>query len=210
MASVIKNINICNFQGSFEPIFLRLVFHSLLDTISVFICVAPFSWAPDTDSQIRSFRASFSAPQKYLLVEACPKRKCLLRSRSLFLGMLHYITFPLIGHTTRAERKAGPWFLFLPYQNTLKEHFLFWSFFLSPYNKYCFCLYSFFRLCSMPYKFIHAIHFRYRCDTLPCFDDNVSNPIFLLHPILSGTFFLHAHKLNCICFALPSFPGSIR
>ena len=33
MASVIKNINICNFQGSFEPIFLRLVFHSLLDTI---------------------------------------------------------------------------------------------------------------------------------------------------------------------------------
>ena len=33
MASVIKKINICNFQGSFEPIFLRLVFHSLLDTI---------------------------------------------------------------------------------------------------------------------------------------------------------------------------------
>ena len=33
MASIIKNINICNFQGSFEPIFLRLVFHSLLDTI---------------------------------------------------------------------------------------------------------------------------------------------------------------------------------
>ena len=66
--------------------------------------VAPFSWALDTDSQIRSFRASFSASQKYLLVEACPKRKCLLRSRSLFLGMLHYITFPIIGQTTRASQ----------------------------------------------------------------------------------------------------------
>ena len=34
--------------------------------------------------QIRSCRAFFSAAQNYLLVETCMKRKCLLRSRSLF------------------------------------------------------------------------------------------------------------------------------
>ena len=44
----------------------------------------PFLGQPD--SQIRSFRASSSAPQKNLLVETCRKRKCLLRSRSLFLA----------------------------------------------------------------------------------------------------------------------------
>ena len=44
-----------------------------------------------SDSQIRSSRALVFASQKHLIVATCTKRKCLLRSRSLFFCLFHYI-----------------------------------------------------------------------------------------------------------------------